>query len=69
MYKELKKKTFGLERMSKAIEESKLTVLIKGIIYELDLYRKFMCMDKKYDKNKKNLPPLTFHPNYSFLNC
>ena len=57
MYKELKKKTFGLERMSKAIEESKLTVLIKGIIYELDLYRKFMCMDKK------------FHPNYSFLNC
>ena len=35
--------------------------MIKRPMYELNLYRKFTCRDKKNDKNKTNLslPPST----------
>ena len=42
--------------MSKATEENKLTVTIKRILSEFNLYSKFMCTDKNDDK-KKNLKP------------
>ena len=41
--------------MSKAIEENKLTVMIKNILCEFDLFWKFMCTDENNDKNKTNL--------------
>ena len=55
--------------MSKAIEENKLTVMIKRILWEFKSYWKFMCTNKDYDKNKKNVPPYPSpHSSYSFLN-
>ena len=36
------------------MEESKLTVMIKRLLWEFNLYCKFMFTDKKNDKNKKN---------------
>ena len=47
--------------MSKAIEENKLTAMIKNILCEFDLFWKFMCTDENNDKNKTNLflPPST----------
>ena len=54
------------KKVSKAIEENKLTVMIKGLSWEFNLYWKFMCADENNNKNKTNLPqPLTL----SFLNC
>ena len=47
--------------MSKAIEENKLTVMIKNILWEFDLFWEFMSTDENNDKNKTNLffPPST----------
>ena len=57
------------KKMSKAIEENKLTVTIKKIMWEFSLYWKFMCMDKTNDKNKASLPhPLSLHSSYCFPN-
>ena len=39
------------------------------LIWEFNLYWKFMCTHKSNDKNKTNLPPPSFHSSYSFLNC
>ena len=69
-YKEkLKKKSSELmdeKKVSKAIEENELTVMIKGLSWEFNLYWKLMCADENNNKNKTNLPqPLTL----SFLNC
>ena len=63
-YKEkLKKKSSELmdeKKVSKAIEENELTVMIKGLSWEFNLYWKFMCADENNNKNKTNLPqPLT----------
>ena len=65
--------TWRWEKTSKAIE-SKLTVTIKRLFWEFDLYCNFMFTDKKNDESKKN--KRTYHPtrppfnsNYSFLNC
>ena len=76
MYKEkLNKKerrTCRWERMSKAIEENKLTVMIKRLFWRFNLCLKFMCADKNNDKNKTNIPPTLLPPFYycySFLNC
>ena len=57
------------KKMSKAIEENKLTVKIKRPLWEFNLYWKFMCRDRNDDKNKMNLPPPPFHSSYSVLNC
>ena len=54
------------KKVSKAIEENELTVMIKGLSWEFNLYWKLMCADENNNKNKTNLPqPLTL----SFLNC
>ena len=49
--------------MSKAIEENKKKVTVKILALEHNLYWKFMCTDKNYDKNKTYktypLPPST----------
>ena len=42
------------QKMSKAIEENKLTVIINH--EEINLYCKFMCADENNDKKKTNLP-------------
>ena len=39
--------------MSKAIKEKKATVTIKIILWEFNLYSRFMCTDKMNYKNKK----------------
>ena len=56
------------EKMSKAIEENKLTGTIKRLMRIL-LYWKFMFIGKNNDKNKTNLPLVLFHSSYSFCNC
>ena len=43
--------------MGKAIEENKLTVIIKIILLKLNIFWKFMQAEKNNDKNKNNLPP------------
>ena len=47
--------------MSKAIEENKLTVLIKRLLWEFNLNWKFTCADKNNDNNKTNLSSPSFH--------
>ena len=49
------------EKMSKAIEDKKLTVTIKILLWEFNFYWKFRCTDKNNDKKKTNLPSLSFH--------
>ena len=41
--------------------------MIKRLMYELNLYRKFTCTDKNNDKNKTNLPPPSSSPVTVFL--
>ena len=48
--------------MGKAVEEHKYKVMIKRLVWEFNLYWKFMCTDKNNDKNKN--PPST--PVYDF---
>ena len=38
--------------MSKVIEESKVTVMIKRLSREFNSYWKFVCTDENNDKNK-----------------
>ena len=45
--------------MSKAIEENKLTIMIKRLCQEYNSYWKFMCTDEIKDENKNNLTPVT----------
>ena len=52
--------------MNKAIEENKLTVTIKRLLW-FTLYLKFMWTDKNNDNNKTNLPLLTSNPVTVFL--
>ena len=40
--------------MSKALEENKLTIIL---MWQFNLYWKFMCTDENNDKSKTNLPP------------
>ena len=54
--------------MIKVKGENKLTVTVKILLWEFNIYWKFMCTDKN-NKKKTNLPPLPFHSSYSFLNC
>ena len=42
--------------MSKAIKGNKVTVIIKRLLWEFNLYWKFMCMDKNNDKNNEPTP-------------
>ena len=46
--------------MSKAIEENKLTVMLKSLFREFSLDWKFMCIGKNNDKNKTSLPTPPF---------
>ena len=46
-------------KQSNAVEENKVTYMIKRLLPEFSLYRKFMCTDESNDKNKANLP----HPH------
>ena len=41
--------------------------MIKRLMYELNLYRKFTCTDKNNDKNKTSLPPPPSTPVTVFL--
>ena len=57
-------------KISKAIEEeNNQKVKIKRLVREFNLYWKFICTNKNNDKNKMNIHPSPFYPNYSFLNC
>ena len=47
------------EKMSKAVEENKLTVMIRRFLWEFNLYCKFMYPNENNDKSKTSLPP---HP-------
>ena len=40
--------------MGKAVEENKYKVKIKRLVWEFNLYWKFMCTDKNNDKNKNS---------------
>ena len=42
--------------MIKTIEENKLTVTIKRLSCEFNLFWKFICLNKNNDQNKTNLP-------------
>ena len=42
--------------MSKKVEENKVTVMIKRLLSEFNLYWKFMCTVENNDKKKTNLP-------------
>ena len=44
------------KKMSKTVEEIIVTVLIKRLFSEFNLYWKFICTDGNNDKNKTNLP-------------
>ena len=55
--------------MGKETEENNFTITINTLLREFNLYFKFMCADKNNDNNKTNVPPLSFHSSYSFLNC
>ena len=67
--KNFKKKQWACkwERMTKAIENNKLTVMRKRLLWECNLYWKFMFTDENNDKNKKNLHPLHFTPVTVFV--
>ena len=74
IYKEkLKKKKWTCrgEKLIKAVEENKLIVMIRRLLWEFNLYWKFTCADEENGKNKKNLPLPSPHPlpSYSFLTC
>ena len=44
------------EKTSKAIEENKLTVMVKILLWDFNLYWKFMSTDENSDKSKTNIP-------------
>ena len=52
--------------MSSAIED-KLTITIKRLLREFNLYWKLMCTDKNNDQNKTNLLPPSSTPVSIFL--
>ena len=58
-----------MEKISKAIEEHKLTVKIKILLWEFNLYWKFMCPDENNDKKIRTPPPASSTPVTVFLNC
>ena len=69
MKKNLRKKIVDRTKVSKAIEENVLTVTIKWLLLELNLYWEFMCTGKNNGSNKTDLLSSPFHSSYSFLNC
>ena len=56
--KKKKQWTCRWEKMSKAVEQNKLTVLIKWLLWEFNVYRKFMCTDEL--QNELTPPQLHF---------
>ena len=60
------------EKMSKAVEENKLTVMIRRFLWEFNLYCKFMYPNENNDKSKTSLPPpppTPSTPDTVFLNA
>ena len=60
------------EKMSKAVEENKLTVTIRRFLWEFNLYCKFMYPNENNDKSKTSLPPpppTPSTPDTVFLNA
>ena len=58
--------------MSKAVEENKLTVMIRRFLWEFNLYCKFMYPNENNDKSKTSLPPpppTPSTPDTVFLNA
>ena len=49
-------------KMSKAVEENKLTITTKRLSWEFDLYQKFMCTDKNNNNKKTKSHPSPFIP-------
>ena len=45
------------EKVNKTAEEKKLTIMIKKLLWEFNLYCKFMCAEENNDENKKKLNP------------
>ena len=54
--------------MSKAIKGNKVAVIIKRLLWEFNLYWKFMVWTKIMIRTT-NLPLPPFHSSYSFFNC
>ena len=57
MYKENqrnKPEDLHMRKMSKAMEKNKLTV-IKRLLWEFNLFDKFLCTDENHNKNKNLL--------------
>ena len=49
------------------MEENKLAVMKKKLLWEFKLYSKLTCTDKNNDKNKTNLPSPISTPVTVFL--
>ena len=56
-----------MKKMSNAVEENKLTVAIKRLMWEFNLYQKLMCIDKNNHKKKTESLSLTSTPVPVFL--
>ena len=57
LWRKIKKKNSDIwdeKKMSKTIEYNKQKTTIKRLVWEFNLYRKFICTDKNNDKNKTN---------------
>ena len=61
VYRKIKEKNSELVDEKKWIKQQKkrkLTIKIKKLLWEFNLYRKFMCTEENNDKNKENLHPV-----------
>ena len=54
---EEKQWTCRWEKVNKTTEEKKLTIMIKKLLWEFNLYCRCMCTEENNDKNKENLHP------------
>ena len=65
-----KKKTVNLlvRKMSKTIQENKLTVMIKRLFYENSIYIRNLWAQTKI-MTKTNSPSLPFDSSFPFVNC
>ena len=57
LWRKIKKKNSDIwdeKKISKTIEYNKQKTTIKRLVWEFNLYRKFICTDKNNDKNKTN---------------
>ena len=60
VYRKIQEKNSELVDEKKWIKQQKkkkLTIKIKKLLWEFNLYRKFMCTEENNDKNKENLHP------------